>query len=117
MAARSCLKVNNVTQTAARLFESNLDHLSAEISLLDLRLSREVQRRSQSDVGGIDEDFRGLLVSEEQLAQTLPVWPAQRVAPDSEPDPFLSVIDTYRPEFHQRAAASADILHVLFEPD
>ena len=61
-----------MTQIAARLIESNLDHLLAEISLLDLRLSREVHRRYQHYGEGIDEEFRGLLVSEEQLAD-LPI--------------------------------------------
>ena len=81
-----------MTQTAARYFETNLDHLFAEISLLDLRLSREVRRRSQHDGGGLDDEFRGLVVSENQLAELLPMWPPRMVEPEAEPDPFLTLI-------------------------
>ena len=81
-----------MTQTAARLFESNLDHICTEISLLDLRLSREVQRRSQSVGGGLDENLRGLLVSEESLSDTITEWPPKLAEPESSPDSFISAI-------------------------
>ena len=95
-----------MTQTVARLFESNLDHLSAEISLLDLRLSRAVQNMSRSDSGGLEENFRGLLVSAEQLTRTLPAGTPHLGELEAEPDPFLSAISMRQEELAEARSES-----------
>ena len=74
-----------------RCYESNLDHLLAELSLLDLRLSREIQR-VRHHYGELREEFRGLLVSEEQIDSILSAWPVDNGDHDSGPDPFLPII-------------------------
>ena len=58
-------------QTAVKPFENNLDHLLAQMGLLDLRLSREVQNLRQRNSGGHGGEFHGLLVSEEQIDSLL----------------------------------------------
>ncbi|MCH8350188.1 MAG: AAA family ATPase, partial [Chloroflexi bacterium] len=56
-----------MTQTGVNQFQGNLDHLLAEMDLLDLRLQRAVQRARRRNNGGPGDDFLGLLVSDQQI--------------------------------------------------
>ena len=56
-----------VTQTGVNQFQGNLDHLLAEMDLLDLRLQRAVQRARLRNNSGPGDDFLGLLISDHQI--------------------------------------------------
>ena len=80
---------------------------------MDLRLSREVQIMSQRNGGGLDDNFRGLLVSEAQLIRGLPDGPSylaeSPAEPPAEPDRFLPAISKWQEEL--AAARSESLEH------
>lgn len=91
-----------MTQIAAREFENNLDHILAEISLVELRLSREVQLRRQRGGGGLEDEFRGLLVSEDHIDAVM----RHRVEQETGADPLLSLIQDRQAELSGRKLES-----------
>ena len=86
-----------VEEGPARYYENSLDHLQAELSLLELRLSRQIQR-VRHQPGEFGEEFRGLLVSEEQIDSISPAWPVSQGDNDSSPDPMLPLIQQRQQE-------------------
>ena len=60
-----------MAQIAATHFESNLDHLAAELAVLDLHLSREEQKIRHDPGWDTDDQFRGLMVSDKQMETLL----------------------------------------------
>lgn len=95
-----------MVQIAATHFESNLDHLTAELAVLDLYLSREEQKIRRGPGWDADDQFRGLMVSEKQMETLL--WGKTLEtdnAPDS-PDPLLSSIQQLQEELIARTEES-----------
>ena len=60
-------------------FQSNLAHLQAELGLLKLRLSSEVQRTRNRIAAPIEEEFRGLVVSDNRIDTILGDQDAEKV--------------------------------------
>ncbi|MCI0895085.1 MAG: hypothetical protein J4N84_09315, partial [Chloroflexi bacterium] len=72
-------------QTGVNQFQGNLDHLLAEMDLLDLRLRREVQRARRRNNGGPGDDFLGLLVSDQQIDSILASQTGNGALEDTDP--------------------------------
>ena len=95
-----------MVQIAATHFESNLDHLAAELAVLDLHLSREEQKIRHDPGWDTDDQFRGLMVSEKQMDTLL--WGKAletHDTPDS-PDPLLFSIQQLQEELTDRTEES-----------
>jgi SpoVK/Ycf46/Vps4 family AAA+-type ATPase len=73
-------------------YADNLAHLLAELSLLDLRLLRQVQRMRRRDGSRLEDELRGLLVSDEQIDSILASLPVGGPPEQDGPDAVLEAI-------------------------
>ena len=95
-----------MAQIAATHFESNFDHLTAELAVLDLYLSREEKKIRHAPDWDADDQFRGLMVSDKQMETLLWGKGLEPLDASDSPDPLLCSIQQLQEELTARTEES-----------
>ena len=81
-----------MSQVGVRPFENSMDHLLAELALLDLMLFRHVRQVRNRNTAQAGSDFEGLFVSEQGIDVILSQSPIVRDEDETSSDPSITAI-------------------------
>ena len=95
-----------MTQIMNKQFSDNLDHLFAELTLLDLRLASEIHRVRRPNSEGVGDEFRGLLVPDQQIDEMLSTMPPTPLSQAVQNEPLQDLIALRQQELSDQIESS-----------
>ena len=96
-----------VSQVGVRPFENSMDHLLAEMALLDSMLFRHVRQVRSRNTAQAGNDFEGLFVSEQGIDVILSQSPIVRDVDETSSDPSITAIQQQREMLTERTSISS----------
>ena len=96
-----------VSQVGVRPFENSMDHLLAEMALLDSMLFRHVRQVRSRNAAQAGSNFEGLFVSEQGIDVILSQSPIVSDEDETSSDPSITAIHQQREMLDERTSISS----------